>query len=198
MLVECADHSPFRQTMSAMNPTLSVRARVLTFAPLTIISLAMARPLDAQQKNPDLAPFMISDPAAEVALARTAAPHSITDSATVLVLVRNGFVEAHHGSNGFTCAVLRGFDGGTTDPNFWNSKIRSPVCLNPAASRTVLPGLMNAPSGSWRASIRQKSARNEAGLCRARIHASRGGGDGVHAVAPAELSAATIRTGWST
>jgi hypothetical protein len=128
--------------MSAMYPSSSVRALVSFVAPITVIALLMARPLDAQQKNPDLAPFMIADPVAEVALARTAAPRNITDSATVLVLKRTGFVEAHHGSNGFTCAVLRGFDGGTTDPNFWNSKIRSPVCLNPAASRTVLPGLM--------------------------------------------------------
>lgn len=85
---------------------------------------------------------MIAEPAAEVALARTAAPRSITDSATVLVLARTGFVEAHHGSNGFTCVVFRGFDGSTTDPNFWNSKIRAPQCLNPPASRTVLPNLM--------------------------------------------------------
>jgi hypothetical protein len=128
--------------MSAMYPSSSVRALVSFVAPITVVALLMARPLDAQQKNPDLAPFMIADPVAEVALARTAAPRNINDSATVLVLKRTGFVEAHHGSNGFTCAVLRGFDGGTTDPNFWNSKIRSPVCLNPAASRTVLPGLM--------------------------------------------------------
>jgi hypothetical protein len=128
--------------MSAMYPSSSVRALVSFVAPITVVALLMARPLDAQQKNPDLAPFMIADPVAEVALARTAAPRNITDSATVLVLKRTGFVEAHHGSNGFTCAVLRGFDGGTTDPNFWNSKIRSPVCLNSAASRTVLPGLM--------------------------------------------------------
>lgn len=123
-----------------MNPTSSVR--VLAVASIAVIALLMARPLDAQQKNPDLAPFMIADPAAEVALARTAAPPSITDSATVLVLKGTGFVEAHHGSNGFTCAVFRGFDGATTDPNFWNPKIRSPVCLNPPASRTVLPNLM--------------------------------------------------------
>jgi hypothetical protein len=128
--------------MSAMNPTLSAPARVLAFASLAVITLAMARPLGAQQKNPDLAPYMIADPAAEVALARTAAPRNITDSATVLVLARTGFVEAHHGTNGFTCAVFRGFDGASSDPNFWNSKVRSPVCLNPQASRTVLPNLM--------------------------------------------------------
>jgi hypothetical protein len=128
--------------MSAMNPTSSVRARVVAVASIIVITLVMARPLNAQQKNPDLAPFMIADRAAEVALARTAAPRSITDSATVLVLARDGFVEAHHGTNGFTCVVFRGFDGATNDPNFWNAKVRAPQCLNPPASRTVLPNLM--------------------------------------------------------
>ncbi len=128
--------------MSAMYPSSSVRARVSFVAPIAVVALLMARPLDAQQKNPDLAPFMIADRAAEVALARTAAPRSITDSATVLVLTRIGFVEAHHGSNGFTCVVFRGFDGATTDPNFWNANVRAPQCLNPPASRTVLPNLM--------------------------------------------------------
>jgi hypothetical protein len=128
--------------MSAMNPSSSAPALVLAVASFAVITLAIARPLGAQQRNRDLAPFMIADRAAEVALARTAAPRSITDSATVLVLARTGFVEAHHGTNGFTCAVFRGFDGASSDPNFWNSKIRSPLCLNPPASRTVLPNLM--------------------------------------------------------
>ncbi|HEY2897560.1 MAG TPA: hypothetical protein VGJ12_10510 [Gemmatimonadaceae bacterium] len=128
--------------MSAMNPTSSARARAAAVASITVITLVMARPLYAQQKNPDLAPFMIADRVAEVALARTAAPRSITDSATVLVLARTGFVEAHHGTNGFTCVVFRGFDGATNDPNFWNAKVRAPQCLNPPASRTVLPNLM--------------------------------------------------------
>ena len=101
----------------------------------------MALPLSAQQKNPDLSPYMISDRTAEVALARTAAPASITDSATVLVLTRTGFVEASRGTNGFTCVVFRSFDGATSDPNFWNAKVRAPQCLNPPAARTVLPEL---------------------------------------------------------
>jgi hypothetical protein len=128
--------------MSAMNSTSSVRARVLAVASITVITLVMARALTAQQKNPDLAPYMIADRAAEVTLARTAAPRAITDSATVLVLTRTGFVEASHGTNGFTCVVFRSFDGATTDPNFWNAKVRAPQCLNPPASRTVLPELV--------------------------------------------------------
>jgi hypothetical protein len=125
-----------------MHASLSARARVLAVALLAVIALLNARPLTAQQKNPDLAPYMISDRAAEVALARTAAPRAITDSATVLVLTRTGFVEASHGTNGFTCVVFRSFDGATTDPNFWNAKVRAPQCLNPPASRTVLPELV--------------------------------------------------------
>ncbi len=120
-----------------MHPSSSARA-----LGVAVFALFTTRPATAQHKNPDLAPFMIADRAAEVALARTAAPHSITDSATILVLAKTGFVEAHHGSNGFTCVVFRGFDGATSDPNFWNARIRAPQCLNPPASRTVLPELM--------------------------------------------------------
>jgi hypothetical protein len=85
---------------------------------------------------------MMADRAAEVALARTAAPATIADSATVLVLTRTGFVEASHGTNGFTCVVFRSFAAETSDPNFWNAKVRAPQCLNPPASRTVLPELV--------------------------------------------------------
>ena len=116
-------------------------AKASRFVAAAGVALLVAASLPAQ-KNPDLTPYMISDRAAEVALARTAAPRNITDSATVLVLARTGFVEAHHGTNGFTCVVFRSFDGATTDPNFWNAKIRAPQCLNPPASRTVLPELM--------------------------------------------------------
>lgn len=96
----------------------------------------------AQQKNPDLAPYLITDRAAEIALARSAAPASISDSATVLVLTRTGFEEASHGTNGFTCVVFRSFDGATSDPTFWSPKVRAPHCLNPAASRTVVPRIL--------------------------------------------------------
>lgn len=117
----------------------SPRARILAAA---AVALLAAAPIEAQQKNPDLTPYLIADRAAEVALARSAAPSGISDSATVLVLTRTGFVEASHGTNGFTCVVFRSFDGATTDPNFWNAKVRAPQCLNPPASRTVLPELV--------------------------------------------------------
>src|SRR5216117_4448400 len=78
--------------------------------PLAALASLAAQPIRAEQA-PDLAPYLMADGAAEVALARTAAPTHVSDSATVLVLTRNGFVEAARGTNGFTCLVLRSFAG---------------------------------------------------------------------------------------
>jgi hypothetical protein len=105
---------------------------------LSTLALFAAGPVSAQQ-NPDLAPYMMADRAAEVALARSAAPKHVSDSATVLVLTRTGFVEAARGTNGFTCLVIRSFGGALSDPKFWNPRVRAPHCLNPLAVRTVLP-----------------------------------------------------------
>jgi hypothetical protein len=90
------------------------------------------------QKPADFTPLLIADRAAEVALARSAAPKNVSDAATVLVLTRSGYVEAARGTNGFTCLVLRSFAGAFTDPTFWNARVRAPNCMNPPASRTVL------------------------------------------------------------
>ncbi|MBX6333640.1 MAG: hypothetical protein IRY91_17475 [Gemmatimonadaceae bacterium] len=84
----------------------------------------------------------MTDRAAEVALARSAAPAAVSDSATVLVLTRTGFVEAARGTNGFTCLVLRSFSGRLDDPTFWNPRVRAPICFNPPAVRTVLPPML--------------------------------------------------------
>jgi len=108
---------------------------------LAVVALIVASRSNAQQPR-DFAPYMMTDRAAEVALARTAAPKRISDSATVLVLTRTGFVTATKGSNGFTCLVERGFQGGVSDPTFWNPKVRAPHCFNPAAVRSMLPQAM--------------------------------------------------------
>jgi hypothetical protein len=93
----------------------------------------------AAQKAPNIKPYLIADRAAEVELARTAAPRAITSKATVLVLTRAGYVEAVHGTNGFTCAVMRSFAGAPDDPQFWNPHTLAPLCMNPPAVRTILP-----------------------------------------------------------
>ena len=110
---------------------------------LTIATAALlfARTAEAQQPR-DFKPYLIADRAAEIALARSAAPAAVSDSATVLVLTLNGFMEASHGGNGFTCLVLRSFAARVGDPNFWNPKIRAPHCLTPPAVRTILPEML--------------------------------------------------------
>jgi hypothetical protein len=76
---------------------------------------------------------------AEAAMARTGAPESISHDSEVLVMGRRGYETVAKGTNGWACLVLRGWTAGVDDPVFWNPKIRGPVCLNPAATRTYLP-----------------------------------------------------------
>jgi len=94
------------------------------------------------QKAPDLTPYLIADRAAEIALARTAAPADISDKATVLVLTPKGYVEGVRGTNGFTCIVMRSFAAAPDDPAFWNPHVSAPHCFNPPAARTVLPAVL--------------------------------------------------------
>jgi hypothetical protein len=75
----------------------------------------------------------------EVALARSAAPKSISDESEVMVLGRDGYTTAVKGGNGFLCIVERSWGAGTDDPDFWNPKVSSPVCFNPQAARSFAP-----------------------------------------------------------
>jgi hypothetical protein len=76
---------------------------------------------------------------AEIALARSAAPKSISDSAEVMVLGHDGYTTAVKGTNGFLCIVERSWGAATTDDFFWNPKIRAPICFNAAAARSFAP-----------------------------------------------------------
>jgi hypothetical protein len=75
----------------------------------------------------------------EVALARSAAPASVSDNAEVLVLGEHRYEVAEKGSNGFVCIVERGWANDFDSGEFWNPKTRSPNCYNQAAARSVLP-----------------------------------------------------------
>src|SRR5215469_3881481 len=83
--------------------------------------------------------YLMSDRHAEMALARSAAPESISHEATVLVLGPHGYETAVEGKNGFVCVVERGWMSPAEAPEFWNPKIRGPICFNPPAARSVLP-----------------------------------------------------------
>ena len=83
--------------------------------------------------------YLAADENSEIALARSGAPASISDAAEVMVLRRDGYATAVKGSNGFLCLVERSWGAGTDAPEFWNPKVRSPICFNPAAARTFAP-----------------------------------------------------------
>jgi hypothetical protein len=85
-----------------------------------------------------LAQYMM-DLNAEIALARRAAPKSISGDAEILVLGHAGFNVAVKGTNGWVCLVQRSWNAAVDFPEFWNPKIRAPICLNLAAVRSVLP-----------------------------------------------------------
>jgi hypothetical protein len=83
--------------------------------------------------------YLIADQAAEIALARSAAPASISGEADVMVLHRDGYVTAAKGSNGFVCIVERSWANTTDNQEFWNPKMRAPHCFNAPAAKTYLP-----------------------------------------------------------
>ncbi|HET9215353.1 MAG TPA: hypothetical protein VFR18_00140 [Terriglobia bacterium] len=83
--------------------------------------------------------YLIADRNAEVALARSAAPAAISGNASVLVLTRRGYETAITGKNGFVCLVDRAWQSMVADADFWNPRVRAPVCLNPQAAHSVLP-----------------------------------------------------------
>jgi hypothetical protein len=97
---------------------------------------------DSKTSYPSMAPldqYLIADANAEMVLARSAAPDSISRDAEVMVLGRRGYETVVKGKNGFVCMVQRSWAAGIDDPDFWNPKLRSPICLNAPAARSFLP-----------------------------------------------------------
>jgi len=81
--------------------------------------------------------YLMADRDAEIALARSAASESIARDADVLILGRHGFETAVKGKNGFVCIVGRGWTS-APDADFWNLKVRVPMCVNAPAARSYL------------------------------------------------------------
>jgi hypothetical protein len=97
---------------------------------------------DAKAAYPNMAPlelYLMEDPGSEIALARSAAPESISRDAEVLVLGRHGYETAINGKNDFVCMVERSWTAPIDDPDFGNPKLRAPICFNGAAARSYLP-----------------------------------------------------------
>ena len=115
--------------------------KVPTLALLLAATSALAQSATPYAKMAPINDYLISDRAAEIALARTAAPPSISANAEVLVLTAHGYESAAKGTNGFVCIVGRGWTS-APDPDFWNPKVRVPLCVNPAAAHSYLVHLL--------------------------------------------------------
>jgi hypothetical protein len=114
-----------------------------TFALMMVLSAAWQTQAQNQKDPyPSMAPldqYLMADRNAEIALARSAAPESISRDAEVMVLGRHGYETAVKGKNGFVCVVERSWTAGIDDPEFWNPKLRGPICFNAPAARSYLP-----------------------------------------------------------
>jgi hypothetical protein len=109
------------------------------------LSLAVIGPAGAdagKDQYPNMAPlekYLSASQSAEIALARSAGPASVADKAEILVLGAHGYETAVKGANGFVCYVARSWDNDIDNAEFWNPKLRGPMCLNRAAARSYLP-----------------------------------------------------------
>jgi len=91
---------------------------------------------------PTMAPvvqYLSSSATDEIAVARSAAPQAVAVNAEILVLGSKGYRSAVPGKSGFVCMVMRAWANNFDSPDFWNPKLRAPVCFNAAAAHSILP-----------------------------------------------------------
>jgi hypothetical protein len=124
------------------------RRRLVSVASLSLALILGLIPMEHGRSQapttpyPTMAPldqYLMPDRNVEIALARSAAPDAISSEARILVLGRHGYETAIEGKNGFVCVVERGWMSPSDAPEFWNPKLRGPICFNPPAVRSVLP-----------------------------------------------------------
>lgn len=120
--------------------------RISTLGSIALLVMSGAawegRAQSGKTRYPSMAPleqYLMPDRNEEIMLARSAAPDSISRDAEVLVLGRQGYETAVQGKNGFVCIVQRSWTAGINDPDFWNPKLRAPICFNAPAARSYLP-----------------------------------------------------------
>jgi hypothetical protein len=120
--------------------------RLTVLAPAALLSLVVqAQTEKTNTPYPSMAPidrYLIPDAGAEISLAKSAAPKSISDNAEIMLLNRHGYQTEVKGTNGFVCMVQRSWAAGIDAPEFWNPGIRSPICFNAPAARTYLPRII--------------------------------------------------------
>ena len=139
--------------------TIAIKSFVLLLALGTAHQATAQAATTTYSKMAPIDQYLMADRAAEIALARTAAPESIARDAEVLVLGRHGFETAVKGTNGFVCIVGRGWTS-AADPDFWNPKVRVPMCVNAAAAHSYL--MRVTKETEWGLAGRTQAQINEA------------------------------------
>ncbi len=115
-----------------------IRIKLIASAFLLCLNGHAQAPKDRYPAMAPLGQYLMPE-SAEIALARSAAPASISGNAEVMVLRKDGYATAVKGKSGFVCIVERAWGKATDDSEFWNQKMRAPHCFNPQAARTFLP-----------------------------------------------------------
>ena len=119
-----------------------ISALILFIQFISAFAVCSAQTQEGKSPYPVMAPldqYLIKNKADEIALARSAAPPSVSGKAEVMVLGHKGYTVAVKGTNGFVCIVERSWTIPGDDPQFWNPKMRAPICYNPQAAKTYLP-----------------------------------------------------------
>jgi hypothetical protein len=114
---------------------------------ILVIALMLAESAPSRAQAPanvyrNIAPlesYLEKSEANEIALAQSAAPPSISRAADILMFDSHGYHRAVTGTNGWTCMVQRSWNNTFDNREFWNPKIRVPICFNAAAGRSVMP-----------------------------------------------------------
>ncbi len=127
--------------MSVITKIARVAAPVLLLVLIGLNSASAEAAPDAKAQYTSMAPLRLylEDRETEIAMARSAAPDAISRDATIMVLTEQGYVTAVEGKNGFVCVVERAWMSPEDSPDFWNPKMRGPLCFNPPAARSILP-----------------------------------------------------------
>ena len=126
-----------------MNYDAGLQKKWLFLGLLLVLAVGKNTPAqDHKVPYPSMAPlsqYLMPNRDAEIALARSAAPEAISRDASIVVLGSHGYVTVVEGRNGFVCIVERSWMSPFDAPQFWNPKLRGPICFNPEAARSILP-----------------------------------------------------------
>jgi hypothetical protein len=113
---------------------------------LAFVLILLLASAAAEAQSPKYAPLSeyLMEATAEIALARSAAPDTVSGPATVKILTPLGFKVAVEGQNGFVCLVLRGWGAPTYSPEpfrayVYVADLRAPICFDSVSARTMMP-----------------------------------------------------------